>query len=202
MRTSFVCMKNIIATFRARPGCGVELEKILREQVRLTAAEPGAMVYDLLRDDANPDTLVVIERYRDAAAKASHLGTSYLAETIRQAVPLLVGEPELQHLATVSCIRHEQREVDGRSVELVTMPIGPVSLVYARTENGLLACGAIDPAALEKFGIPAARVKPTGGSSIGCFDDLLSGEVREANAAAAARGVKPGQSGREALALL
>lgn len=195
-------MKNIIATLRARPGCGADLEKILREQVRLTAAEAGAMVYDLLRDDADPDTVVVYERYRDATAKDTHLGTAYLAETLRQAGPLLAVAPELRHLSTSACIRHEQCEVDGRPVELVAMPIGPVSLVYARTSSGLLACGAIDPAALEKFGIPAARVKPTTGNSIGNLDDLLAGEVREANAAAEARGVRPGQSGREALARL
>ncbi len=195
-------MKNIIATLRARPGCGAQLEKILREQVRLTAAEPGAMAYDLLRDDADPGTLVVYERYRDGAAKDTHLGTAYLAETLWQAGPLLAGPPELRHLSTLTCIRHEQRELDGRSVEVVVLPIGPVSLVYARTSTGLLGCGAIDPSALQKFDIPAARVKPAAGSSIGNLEDLLAGEVREANAAAEARGVRPGQSGREALGFL
>ena len=92
--------------------------------------------------------------------------------------------------------------VEGRSAEVVVMPIGPVSLVYARTERGMLACGAIDPAALEKFGSAVARVKPTSGSSIGSLDDLFAGEVREANASAQALGIQPGMSGRAAFAKL
>ncbi len=195
-------MKNIIATFHAKPGQGAALETILREQVRLTAREPGAIVYDLLRDEAQPETYAVVERYRDAAAKAEHLATPYLAETLRRAMPLLVGEPTLQHLETQACIRHEQATVEGRSAEVVVLPIGPVNLVYARTERGLLACGAIDPAALEKFGLAAARVRPTTGSSIGSLDDLLAGEVREANSAAQALGIQPGMTGRAALAKL
>jgi quinol monooxygenase YgiN/uncharacterized protein YunC (DUF1805 family) len=195
-------MKNIIATLRAKPGHGAALETLLREQVRLTAVEPGAMVYDLLRDDAQPDTLVVYERYRDAAAKAEHLATPYLAATLKCAEPLLAGAPTLQHLSTLAGIRHEQTTVDGRAVEVVVLPLGPVNLVYARTTRGLLACGAIDPAALERFGIPVARVRPTTGSSIGDLDDLLTGEVREANAAAQALGITPGMSGRAALAKL
>ncbi len=195
-------MKNIIATLHAKPGQGAALETILREQVRLTAAEPGAMVYELLRDAAQPDTLVVYERYRDAAAKAEHLATPYLAETLRLAAPLLAAAPTMQHLGTLAAIRHEQITVDGKAVELVALPIGPVNLVYARTARGILACGAIDPAALEKFGIAAARVKPTRGGSIGNLDDLLVGEVREANAAAQALGIQPGMTGRAALALL
>lgn len=195
-------MKNIIATFHAKPGQGGALEKILREQVRLTAAEPGTMVYEVLRDDAAPDTLVVYERYRDAEAKAAHSATPYLAETLRQALPLLAEAPTLQNLGTLAAIRHEQATVDGRSVEVVVLPIGPVKLVYARTEQGILACGAIDPSALEKFGLAVARMRPTTGGSIGSLDDLLAGEVREANALALARGIQPGQSGRVALAKL
>ncbi len=195
-------MKNIIATFHAKPGQGAALETILREQVRLTAQEPGAMVYELWRDEARPETYAVVERYRDAAAKAAHLATPYLAETLRRAGPLLAGEPALQHLETLACLRHEQATVEGRSAEIVVMPLGPVSLVYVRTERGLLACGAIDPAALERFGIAAARVRPTTGASIGGVDDLLAGEVREANGPAQALGIYPGMTGRAALARL
>ena len=195
-------MKNIIATFHAKPGQGAALETILREQVRLTAVEHGAMVYELWRDEARPETYTVVERYRDAAAKAAHLATPYLAETLRRAGPLLAGEPALQHLETLACLRHEQATVEGRSAEIVVMPLGPESLVYVRTERGLLACGAIDPAALEKFGIAAARVRPTTGASIGGVDDLLAGEVREANGPAQALGIYPGMTGRAALARL
>lgn len=48
----------------------------------------------------------------------------------------------------------------------------------------------------------AVRVHPTTGSSIGNLDDLLAGEVREANPAVQALGIQPGMTRRAALANL
>jgi len=61
---------------------------------------------------------------------------------------------------------------------------------------------AFDVAALERFGYPAARVRPTGSGSIESLEDLLEGEVKDANGPAAALGVEVGMRGREALDLL
>lgn len=192
-------MKNIIASFTAKPGKGEALENILRDMVRNTALEPGAMVYELLRDESQPERIVVYERYRDGEAKASHLATPYLAQALEQGAPLMAEGPSLMHLETLACIRHTQAPFERGEVEVVVMPIGPVNLVYAKAQHGILACGAIDPAALEKFGIAAARVKPTRGNSIGNFDDLVAGEVREANATAQKLGIVVGMPGRDAL---
>lgn len=91
-----------------------------------------------------------------------------------------------------------QTTIGGIEAEVVILPIGPVKLVFARSERGILACGAVDPIALQKFGIAAARVKPVGSPSVATLADLLSGEVREANDAALALGVKVGMKGAEA----
>lgn len=195
-------MKTLLATLTARPGEGPALETILRELVQQTATEPGTVSYDLLRPDDRADTFVVCERYRDAEAMALHLASASLAKALADAQPILAVPPRLEHLTPVACIRHEWTTVEGRQVEVVVLPIGPVNLVYARTERGLLGCGAIDPAALQRCNVPAARVKPTTGTSIGSLPDLLAGEVREANAAAQALGIQSGQSGRDALARL
>jgi uncharacterized protein YunC (DUF1805 family) len=82
------------------------------------------------------------------------------------------------------------------------IPLGPVNLVGAVAPRGIVGCGAIDVQALERFGYPAARVKPTGGDSITSIGDLLAGEIREANPSAAKLGVTVGLSGRQALELL
>lgn len=66
----------------------------------------------------------------------------------------------------------------------------------------MVGCGAFDVAALNNFGYPAARVKPSRGSSIATIDDLLVGVIKEANDAAAKMGIKVGMSGKEALELL
>lgn len=99
-------------------------------------------------------------------------------------------------------IKAEIRKINGRDVEIVIAPIGTVSLVYARTDKGLLTCGAIEPAALTKFGIAAARVRPGSSPSITSYEDLVGCVVREANDAARALGIAEGMSGADALAKL
>lgn len=82
------------------------------------------------------------------------------------------------------------------------IPAGPVNLVGVVAVRGLVGCGAIDVVALEKFGYPAARVRPAQGSSISTISELLGGVVKEANSGARECGVNVGMSGKEALDLL
>ena len=94
----------------------------------------------------------------------------------------------------------EEILLEGRPARAFVVPAGPVNLVFVASERGLLGCGAIDPGALQRFGYPAARVRPTTGLSVRTVDDLLDGEVTEANEAARALGVTVGMTGRAALA--
>lgn len=89
-----------------------------------------------------------------------------------------------------------------KEAEGFVVPLGPANLVFAKTDLGLVGCGAFDVAALERFDYPAARVRPGDGSSIRDLDDLLAGIVAVANEPAAKRGISPGMTGREALELL
>lgn len=82
------------------------------------------------------------------------------------------------------------------------IPLGPVNLVGVVTARGLVGCGAIDVAALEKFSYPAARVRPVSGPSISTVADLLAGLVKEANEGAKREGIVVGMTGKEALDLL
>lgn len=81
------------------------------------------------------------------------------------------------------------------------IPLGPANLVVV-AKSWMVGCGAFDVAALDKFDYPAARVKPTRGSSIADVEDLLIGEIKDANAAAEKIGVVAGMSGKEALDLM
>lgn len=90
-----------------------------------------------------------------------------------------------------------RKQADGYVISL-----GSVKLVNVVTDKGMVGCGAYDVLALDKFGYPAARVRPTRGSSIASVDDLLVGEVKDVNAAAERLGVRVGMSGREALDLM
>ncbi|MDY6839283.1 MAG: YunC family protein [Thermodesulfobacteriota bacterium] len=94
---------------------------------------------------------------------------------------------------------HEKTQLTNKEADGYVMPLGPVNLVYVITDTGMVGCGAFDVAALDNFGFPAARVRPTRGASIATIEDLLVGEVKDANEAAASLGVKVGMAGREAL---
>jgi uncharacterized protein YunC (DUF1805 family) len=88
----------------------------------------------------------------------------------------------------------QKKTADGYAI-----PLGPVNLVFVKTENGLVGCGAIDVVALEKFGYPAARVRPAEGPAVVTISDLLAGIVKEVNPSAAKWGIKAGMTGKEAL---
>jgi uncharacterized protein YunC (DUF1805 family) len=92
--------------------------------------------------------------------------------------------------------------IGGKKAEGFVIPLGPVNLVFVKTEKGLVGCGAVDVQALEKFGYPAAKVRPSAGPSIRTVDDILTGTIAAANGPARALGITEGMSGREALGRL
>jgi uncharacterized protein YunC (DUF1805 family) len=90
-------------------------------------------------------------------------------------------------------------ELGEKTARGFVYPLGPVNLVAVVTDAGMVGCGAFDVSALEKFGYPAARVRPSAGPSIASIPDLLAGIIKDANGPAQARGVRVGMTGREAL---
>jgi uncharacterized protein YunC (DUF1805 family) len=92
-----------------------------------------------------------------------------------------------------------KKQADGY---VIPLGLGKVNLVSVVTDVGMVGCGAFDVAALNNFGYPAARVRPSRGSSIATIEDLLQGIVKEVNPAAEMLGLKVGMAGREALDLL
>lgn len=96
----------------------------------------------------------------------------------------------------------ESFSLSGRQVTGHVIPIGPVNLVFATAENGLVGCGAIDVLALEKFHYAAAKVRPCGSASVSTIQELLSGEIVAVNKYAAEHGITIGMSGKDALARL
>ena len=94
---------------------------------------------------------------------------------------------------------HEKVQLANKQADGYIISLGPVNLVNVVTDTGMVGCGAFDVAALDNFSYPAARVKSASGGTIATIDDLLAGEVKEANAAATKLDVKVGMSGREAL---
>lgn len=86
------------------------------------------------------------------------------------------------------------------TAEAYVVPLKGVNLVFAKTEKGMIGCGAFDVKALDKFDYPAAKIAAEGG--ITTIDDLLSGTVRETNNAGKTLGITQGMGAADALKLL
>ena len=99
-------------------------------------------------------------------------------------------------------MNHTKVQLLGKQADGYVIPLGPVNLVNVVTDIGMVGCGAFDVAALNNFGYPAAKVRPSQGSSIATIEDLLQGIVKEVNPNAETLGLKVGLTGREALELL
>ena len=99
-------------------------------------------------------------------------------------------------------MNHTKVQLTGKQADGYVIPLGQVNLVNVVTDVGMVGCGAFDVVALNNFGYPAAKVRPSQGSSIATIEDLLQGIVKEVNPAAEKLGLKVGLTGREALELL
>jgi len=97
---------------------------------------------------------------------------------------------------------HTTIQLNNQSAEGYAIPVGSVNLVFITTEEGMIGCGAFDIAALERFGTPAAKMKPVAGPSIATIDEILDAMVKEVNGPATKRGIVIGMTGKEALELL
>lgn len=97
---------------------------------------------------------------------------------------------------------HTKVQLASKQADGYVIPLGRINLVNVVTDVGMVGCGAFDVAALNNFGYPAARVKPTRSSTIATIDDLLDGVIKDANDSAARLGIKVGMSAKEALDLL
>ena len=82
----------------------------------------------------------------------------------------------------------------NETVEAYTVPMQTCNLVFAIRGNALLACGAFDLAALEKFNVAAAKV-----TGVSCAEELLAGRVQAVNRCAVERGVSIDELGGDAL---
>ncbi len=67
-------MLTVIATVRAKPGKGPELEEDFRQWAAVVKEkEPGTLMYTLNRSQEDPDLYYAVEQYLDDAAVQIHL---------------------------------------------------------------------------------------------------------------------------------
>jgi (4S)-4-hydroxy-5-phosphonooxypentane-2,3-dione isomerase len=77
---------------RIRPGQADDFLAATLVNARASLGEPGVLRFDVLRDQADPEHVVLVEVYRDADASAAHKLTPHYA-TWRDTVAEMMAEP-------------------------------------------------------------------------------------------------------------
>jgi quinol monooxygenase YgiN len=91
-------MIGVVAKFKVKEGKADEVIKLFEEIVPHVRQEEGTLFYTLNRDTANPNILIVMERYRDKDALRVHSKTPHFLAMFPKIGPLLEENPELSIL--------------------------------------------------------------------------------------------------------
>jgi quinol monooxygenase YgiN len=89
--------------FKVKPGKNADFEKAIGEiLVGVREKEPGNVYCDLLHITQDPQTYVIMERYKDVEASKAHIENDYMKKA-RAALGngLLDGAPEVQDLVYI-----------------------------------------------------------------------------------------------------
>jgi quinol monooxygenase YgiN len=94
-------MITVIATVRAKPGKGPELEADFRAWAEVVKQkEPGTLLYTLNKSREDPNLFYAVEQYRDQAAVQAHMA-NFQART-GGATGIAEGPPEILVLDQVA----------------------------------------------------------------------------------------------------
>ncbi len=85
----------VVATFRARPGMGDAVEAGVQDAILRTHDEEGCLLYALHRGTADPDMLVLIERWTSAEALTEHAAQPWVTGLAALA-DVLSGPPRVE----------------------------------------------------------------------------------------------------------
>ena len=94
---------TMVVKFKAKPGKSEEMKAFwLEMQKEVAKSEPGNVQYDLLVLAGDPDTYVIIEHYKDAAAVAAHGQSDKAKAMFAKLGELMDGAPQADYMRLVS----------------------------------------------------------------------------------------------------
>src|SRR3954465_16062025 len=93
---------RVVVRLQARPGEGEKLLEVVRKITPGSTSKEGAGAFELLRDLDDPNTLVMLEHWRDRADHEAYV--RWRAETqtgVAELGAVLAEPPEIRYLETV-----------------------------------------------------------------------------------------------------
>ncbi len=97
-------MLGLIANVPVQEGRVDEAIEMFRELMDKVAEEEGTLSYTLNRSNKDPNTLVMMERYKDKAALDFHSSTPHFKEFSSRLPSILAGKPEINVMEEINSI--------------------------------------------------------------------------------------------------
>lgn len=97
-------MLGLIAKIPVQEGKVEEAIDMLKALMVHVADEEGTLGYTLNRSNKDPNTLVMMERYKDKAALDFHSSTPHFKEFSSRLPAILAGKPEIRVLEEILSI--------------------------------------------------------------------------------------------------
>jgi quinol monooxygenase YgiN len=85
----------IVVKFPVRPERADEWQSVSDEYTRAVRAEAGNLFFEWSRSVDEPDTYVLVEGFRDAAAGESHVGTQAFKDFVERAPDFVAAQPQI-----------------------------------------------------------------------------------------------------------
>lgn len=98
-------MIGVIAALTVKEGKMEDAVQAIRGLMTQVAKEEGTLSYTLNRYPSDPNTIVIMERYRDKAALEAHSSTPHFKAFFKQIGPLLAGKPDIRVMEEIHSIR-------------------------------------------------------------------------------------------------
>jgi quinol monooxygenase YgiN len=97
-------MVSVIAKIPVKEGKIEEAIKAFKELMEYVAKEEGTLVYTMNRSQTNPNTLVIMERYKDKAALDLHSSTPHFKAFVARSPEFMAGRPEITVMEEIHSI--------------------------------------------------------------------------------------------------
>lgn len=88
-------MISVIAKLPVQEGKRQEALDAVKELMAEVAKEEGTLFYSVNANEKDPNTLIMIERYRDREALDAHGSTPHFKNFMEKAGAFLAGKPEI-----------------------------------------------------------------------------------------------------------
>ena len=97
-------MISVIAKIPVKEGKFEEAVQAFKELMVQVAQEKGAVMYTLNRAQSGPNTLVIMERYKDKAALDAHSATPHFKALLAKGAAFMAGKPEITVMEEIHSI--------------------------------------------------------------------------------------------------